>query len=91
MLTIESVPLPQAPGGTVTYQIVVTAGEDLMATAQAVGATTSLSLLDAQGHVVVQSDGLSAADPIDAIDTYIAAGTYSLAGPERWRRRARSR
>ncbi len=78
MLTVESVPLSQAQGGIVTYQIVVTAGEDLVATAQAVGTTTSLSLLDAQGHVVVQSDGLSAAGPIDAIDTYIEPGTYSL-------------
>ena len=78
MLTVESVPLPQAQGGTVTYQIVVAAGEDLVATAQAAGATTSLSLLDAQGQIVMQSDGLSAAEPIDAIDTYIAPGTYSL-------------
>jgi FG-GAP-like repeat/FG-GAP repeat len=78
MLAAESVPLSQAQGGTVTYQIVVAAGEDLVATAQAVGATTSLSLLDAQGQVVMQSDGLSAADPIDAIDAYIAAGAYAL-------------
>ncbi len=78
MLTVESVPLSQTQGGIVTYQIVVTAGEDLVATAQAVGTTTSLSLLDAQGHIVVQSDGLSAAEPIDAIDTYIEPGTYSL-------------
>ena len=26
----------------------------------------------------MQSDGLSTADPIEAIDTYIASGTYSL-------------
>jgi len=78
MLAVESVPLPQAAGGTVSYQIVVAGGEDLVATAQAVGTTTSLSLLDAQGHIVMQSDGLSAAEPIDAIDTGIARGTYSL-------------
>ena len=78
MFTVESVPLPQAPGGTVTYQVVMGAGADLVATAQALGATTSLLLLDAQGQIVVQSDGLSAAQPIDVIDTYIEPGTYSL-------------
>ena len=78
ILTVESVPISQAQGNLVTYQIVVAAGEDLVATAQAVGATMSLSLLDAQGGVVVQSDALSAADPVATIDTYIAAGTYSL-------------
>ena len=36
------------------------------------------SLLDAQGHVLVQSDGQSAADGADVIDLYVAAGTYSL-------------
>jgi FG-GAP-like repeat len=75
---IESVPPPQAPGATVTYQIIVAADEDLVATAQAVGATPALSLLDAQGQIVMQSDGLSATEPIDAIDTYIRPGTYSL-------------
>ncbi len=78
MLAIESVPLPEAQGGIVTYQIVVAAGGNLVATAQGVGATTSLSLLDGQGHVVVQSDGLSMAEPVDAIDSYVAPGTYSL-------------
>jgi hypothetical protein len=77
-ITIESVAPLQALAGTVTYRFIVAAGEDLLATAQAVDAATSLSLLDAQGHIVVQSDGLSAADRIDAIDTYIGPGTYSL-------------
>ncbi len=78
LFTLASVPLPRAPGGTVTYQIVMGAGADLVATAQGVGASTSLLLLDAQGQIVVQSDGLSAAQPIDVIDTYIGPGTYSL-------------
>ena len=39
---------------------------------------TTLSLLDAQGHGSSQSDGLSAAEPVDLIDTYLAPGTYSL-------------
>ncbi len=78
MLTVESVPLSQAQGGIVTYQIVVAAGEELLATVQELGTTTGLSLLDAEGHIVMQSDGLSAEEPIDTIDTYIAPGTYSL-------------
>ncbi len=82
MLTIESVPLPQLQGGFVNYQIVLPPesayGYDLMATAQAEGAATSLSLLDEQGHVVIQSDGLSPSQPIDVINIYIPSGTYSL-------------
>ncbi len=77
MLAVESMPI--YPGeGLVTYRIVVSADEDLVATAQAVVTTTSLSLLDAQGHTVVQSDGLSAAERIDAINIDLAPGTYSL-------------
>ena len=81
MLTAESVPLPRDRASTVTYQVVVAAGEELVATVQAVGATTSLSLLDAQGQVVMQSDGRSAAEPTDAIDTYLGPGRLLAAGP----------
>ena len=79
MLTIESVLLSQVAGGTFNYQIAVSAGEDFLATAQATaGAAASLSLLDAQGNVVSHSDGQSATDPAGVIDTYVAAGIYSL-------------
>ncbi|MGP0064186.1 MAG: beta strand repeat-containing protein, partial [Isosphaeraceae bacterium] len=78
MLTVESVPISPGQGGMVSYQIVVTSDEDLVATTQAVGTSTSLSLLDALGQVVIQSDGLSAAEPIDAINIDIAPGTYWL-------------
>ncbi len=78
MLAVESVPISSGQGGMVNYQIVVAADEDLVATAQAAGTTTSLTLLDALGRTVVQSDGLSAAEPIDAIDIDIAPGTYWL-------------
>ena len=77
-LAVESVPISSGLGGNVNYQIVVAAGEDLVATAQAAGTTTSLTLLDALGRTVVQSDGLSAAEPIDAIDIDVAPGTYRL-------------
>ena len=78
MLTVESGPVPSAGASTFTYPITVPQGEDLLATVQAAGTTASLCLLDAQGQVLMQSDGQSAADPIDVIDTYLAAGTYSL-------------
>ncbi len=76
-LAVESVPISSSQGGTVNYQIVVAAGEDLVATAQAAGTTTSLTLLDTLGRTVMQSDGLAAV-PIDAIDIDIAPGTYWL-------------
>ena len=78
MLTVESVPLSQAQGGIATYQFIVSVSEYLVTTVQAVGATTSLSLLDAQGHIAMPSDGQSAGNPNDVIDTYIPPGMYSL-------------
>ena len=35
-------------------------------------------ILDSQGRVLVQSDGLSPSDPDSVIDQYLAAGNYSL-------------
>ena len=78
MLTIESAPLSEGQNPVVTYQITVATGENMVATAQAGTGTTALSLLDAQGRLVVQSNGLSTTEPMDAIDTYIGPGTYSL-------------
>jgi hypothetical protein len=74
-------------GGNVTIRglalggvaIAATAGEDLIAVVAAPGATSQLSLLDAQGHVVVQSDSTSSDNPDDVIDEHIASGDYSLA------------
>ena len=40
--------------------------------------TAGLSLLGSKGQVLVQSDGLSASDPEDAIDEHLPAGTYFL-------------
>ena len=42
------------------------------------GLTTRLSLLDAQGQVLVQSDGISPANPDGQIDEHLPAGTYFL-------------
>ncbi len=78
MLTVEAVPLSLAQQSVVTYQIVLATGADLVATAQAVGTSTSMSLSDSQGRIIMQSDGLSSAESIDAIDADIGPGTYSL-------------
>src|SRR5262249_44745028 len=51
---------------------------DLLAVVQPQGLVTRLALLDSQGHVIVQSDGLSSSGPVDAIDQYLQAGTYLL-------------
>ena len=42
------------------------------------GLTTQLSLLDSQGQVLVQSDGLSSSDPDDLIAQQLARGSYIL-------------
>ncbi len=77
-LAVESVPISSGLGGIVVDPIVVAADENLVATVQAAGTTTSLALLDALGRTVVQSDGLSATEPIDAIDIDVSPGTYRL-------------
>jgi hypothetical protein len=74
-------------GGNVTIRglalesvaIDATAGEGLIAVVATQGAASQLSLVDAHGHVLVQSDGASADNPNDVIDQYLAAGLYSLA------------
>jgi hypothetical protein len=78
-------------GGTVTLRglaidsvsIDATADERLIAVVAAQGAASQLSLLDAQGHVLVQSDGVSSDNPGDVIDENLAAGDYSLASDSR--------
>ena len=64
-----------------------TADERLIAVVAAPGVTSQLSLLDAQGHVLVQSDGVSSGDPDHVIDEHLTAGDYSLAVRRRAARR----
>ncbi len=56
-----------------------TADERLIAVVAAQGAASQLSLLDAEGHVLVQNDGVSSDNPDHVIDEDLAAGDYSLA------------
>jgi hypothetical protein len=56
-----------------------TAGERLIAVVADQGGTSPLSLLDAQGHVLVENGGASSDNPDDVIDEHLAAGDYSLA------------
>ena len=74
-------------GGNITIRglasngvtIDATTDELLIADVAAQRATSQLSLLDAQGHVLVQSDGVSSDNPDHVIDEHLTAGDYSLA------------
>ena len=50
----------------------------LLAIVHPEGFTARLMILDSQGQVLVQSDGLSPSDPDSVIDQYLAGGNYSL-------------
>ena len=54
------------------------ASERLLATAQTPSGSTSLSLTDSRGNVLVRGDGASVANPANLIDEDLAPGTYSL-------------
>ena len=51
----------------------------LFAQVHGLGVTNRLSLLDSEGQVLVQSDGVSESNPDDVIDQHITVGTYGLA------------
>jgi len=55
-----------------------TTDEVLVAQVHPQGLTTQLSLLDSQGQILVQSDGLSPSDPDDLIARQIASASYFL-------------
>jgi large repetitive protein len=67
-----------APATSVLFRIDPTSDALLIASVHAVGARTRLSLLDAQGDLVLESDGQSAADADDAIRVHVLAGTDYL-------------
>ena len=72
-------PQGQTSGGpTAVYLIDMETGGELLAIVHAQGFTARLMMLDSQGRVIVQSDGLSASDPDSVIDQYLSAGNYSL-------------
>jgi hypothetical protein len=63
---------------TDSVTIDATSNADLIAEVHPQGATAQLALLDPQGQVVVQSDGLSAADQDAVIHEAVGSGNYSL-------------
>ena len=67
-----------APGEVVFFQIDPNTDGWLVAQVHAEGATTRLSLWDAQGQVLMQSDGHSLGNPDDQIDLHVSAGTDYL-------------
>jgi hypothetical protein len=81
-LTLLSGPLPVSDGGiggrVDTYRIDTATDGRLLVQFESPGVTARLSLLDAQGHMLVNSDGLSPANPDGQIDQHLAAGSYIL-------------
>ena len=67
-----------APGAVALFQIDPNTDGRLVAQVHAEGATTRLSLLDAQGQVLMQSDGQSPDNRDDQIDLHVPAGTDYL-------------
>ncbi len=66
--------------GLAVDQFAFVATSDLVLVAQVdpQGLTTQLSLLDSQGQVLVQSDGVSSSDPEDLIAQQLVSGSYFL-------------
>ena len=62
----------------VFFQISPTTDGRLIAQLHASGGTTRLSLMDAQGQVLLTSDGQSPANQDDQIELYVPAGTDFL-------------
>ena len=60
------------------FAFVTTSDLVLVAQVHPQGLTTQLSLLDSQGQVLVQSDGLSSSDPDDLIAEQLVSGSYFL-------------
>jgi hypothetical protein len=66
--------------GVAINNFTIDANQEGLLTAQVdpQGSAAALSLIDSGGGVLVQSDGLSAADPDASINEHLAAGSYSL-------------
>jgi YVTN family beta-propeller protein len=76
---LSAPPHRQASGGsTAVYRIVMGEGCLLLAVVHPEGFTARLMILDSQGRLLVQSDGLSPSDPDPVIDQFLAGGNYSL-------------
>ncbi len=78
-LTLQTGILQPGQSGEVdSYQIDMSAEGLLIAKVIPDGLVTRLSLLDAQGHVLARSDGLSLGNANDLLDQHMPAGTYFL-------------
>src|SRR4051812_20694093 len=67
-----------APGAPVYFRIDPAADALLIARVHSVGPLTRLSLLDSQGHLLVQSEGQSATNKDNLIDQHVVSGTDYL-------------
>ena len=66
------------PGSPLIYQVSPGIAGLLSAQVHSEDATARLSLLDGQGHVLLQSDGQSQASPDPVIDLHVAPGNFYL-------------
>jgi hypothetical protein len=79
VLALPSGPLRPSPDGEAdAYRLDTTNDGLLIAQVHATGLVTQLLLLDPQGRVLVESDGLSSTNADDMIYQHLAAGTYTL-------------
>jgi hypothetical protein len=77
-LTIQSDAFPR-PGATVdSYRIDLTTDQLLIAQVHPTGITARLALVDAQGRLLVQSDGVAPGNGDALIDQNLPPGTYFL-------------
>jgi hypothetical protein len=81
-MTLQSVPLEASHGGNANpfsaYRIDTSGDGRLLVQVHSPGVAVPLSLLDAQGRVLVESAGLSLANLDSKIDQHLSAGTYFL-------------
>jgi hypothetical protein len=81
-LTLQSVPLEASHGVSANpfgaYRIDTSGDGRLHVQVHCPGVAVPLSLLDAQGRVLVESDGVSPAHLDSMIDQHLSAGTYFL-------------
>jgi hypothetical protein len=78
-LIVRSGPVPSGLGGHAElYRIDTTSGGLLSSRVISESQTTRLSLLDSQGHVLVQTDGTAAGGPNSEFDEHVPAGTYFI-------------
>ncbi len=78
-VTVRGLSINRFAGGIAdSYRIDTTTDERLVAQVHDQDSSTALLLVDAQGHLLMQSDGQSTSNPDDLIDLHVPAGSVFL-------------